>query len=171
MTTCATGMLVALAGAALMLATTLMYPIRPALAAPGDVLRRVDIPTQSRCARGDTGISLGLVPGSMIGQDEFAVLLVTSCLRSRLNSLIFLDPSTNPATEVRVIFTRVVFRRGRCGARSRCDRSEGTFLRAAYRRRATCIPNRHRPVQLCSRWRYRLYFQDKTRSWRMRWYS
>jgi hypothetical protein len=101
----------ALASFGAVLSISLLF-VFPALAAPGDVLQRVDIPAQSRCAKGDTGNSLGLVPGSAIGRDEFPVLLVTSCLRSRLNSLIFLDPSTNPAAEVRVIFTRVMPRGG-----------------------------------------------------------
>ncbi len=75
----------------------------------GDLLKTVDAPASAQCNSG-IGTSVAIVPGRMIGLDQYPILIVTSCFvydpsDSQKSNLYFLDPSTSPATLVRTITT------------------------------------------------------------------
>src|SRR5262249_3527889 len=92
-----------------MLASVALAP-RMADAAPGDLLKTVNIPTAAQCSAGEgvtTGTAIAIVPGGKLAFPKIPILLVTSCVVSGQAKLFFLDPSTDPATVVTTLNTSI----------------------------------------------------------------
>jgi hypothetical protein len=76
----------------------------------GAVLATSTIPADgaAQCADGagfDSGTALALVPGGKVGLPKRPVLLVISCVSAGSVRLVFLDPSTDPASHAKTITT------------------------------------------------------------------
>ena len=82
-----------------------------AQAAPGDLLKTVNIPAAALCSLGEgftSGTAVAIIPGGKLNLPKIPILLVTSCRdASGTTKLFFLDPSTDPATLVKTLNTTV----------------------------------------------------------------
>jgi hypothetical protein len=103
--------------AALAIVVGLAGSIGPAAAAPGDLLRTVNIPNGAGpggdfCLSG-LGTSVTLVPGASVGFPEHPILLVTSCFASlgdvaaqaQASKLFFFEPVPSPTAPVLTLTT------------------------------------------------------------------
>jgi hypothetical protein len=101
--------------AALAIVVGLAGSIGPAAAAPGELLRTVNIPSGAGpggdfCLSG-LGTSVTLVPGASVGFPEHPILLVTSCFaasvahQDQASKLFFFEPVPNPTAPVLTLTT------------------------------------------------------------------
>src|SRR5688572_27195772 len=103
--------------AALAIVVGLAGSIGPAAAAPGELLRTVNIPNGAGpggdfCLSG-LGTSVTLVPGATVGFPEHPILLVTSCFAfpgngehlDQASKLFFFEPVPNPTAPVLTLTT------------------------------------------------------------------
>ncbi|HEX6880980.1 MAG TPA: hypothetical protein VF135_11495, partial [Terriglobales bacterium] len=92
----------------LLLFTLMILPAFAVPPAPGTKIATVDVPAAARCTEMGVGTSIAIVPGSLIGLQQYPILVVLSCWgapATQGSKLYFLDATVSPATLVKTITT------------------------------------------------------------------